>query len=78
MNRKMILYITGIITLLEAGLMALPAIVALIYRERSGISFLITMGICAVLGALAVLRKPKIEPCSQRTALWLSAFAGSR
>lgn len=59
MNRKMILYITGIITLLEAGLMALPAIVALIYRERSGISFLITMGICAVLGALAVLRKPK-------------------
>lgn len=39
MNRKMILYITGIIALLEAGLMALPAIVALIYQERSGIYY---------------------------------------
>lgn len=59
MNRKMILYITGIIALLEAGLMALPAIVALIYQEKNGIYFLITMGICVAFGGLAALRKPK-------------------
>lgn len=59
MNRKMILYIIGLIAWIEAGLMVLPVVVALIYRERAGFSFLITIGINLALGFLATRLKPK-------------------
>jgi trk system potassium uptake protein TrkH len=59
MNRSIILHIIGWILTVEAALMALPALVALIYQEQSGFSFLITMGLCLLLGVPLLLRKRK-------------------
>ncbi len=59
MNKSIILHIIGWILTVEGAFMALPLIVAVIYKEQSGISFLITIGICLVIGVPLVLRKPK-------------------
>ncbi len=58
MNRKMILYILGIILLSEAGLMLLPVAVDLIYRENVFVSYLITAAILAVVGFVLTRIKP--------------------
>ncbi len=50
MNRKMVFYTVGHIVLAEAALLLVPAAVALIYREISGLSFLITAAISLVIG----------------------------
>ena len=59
MNRRMILYILGIILMIEAAFMALPLIVAAIYSERAGFSFLATMVFALVAGFLLTLLRPK-------------------
>jgi len=51
----MVLKVIGLLVLAEAGLLALPVVVALIYRESSVWSLLITMAVCAVTGAFLVL-----------------------
>ncbi|MBQ3129102.1 MAG: TrkH family potassium uptake protein [Clostridia bacterium] len=58
MNRKMILYILGILLLSEAGLMLLPVAVDLIYRENVFVSYLITAAILAVVGFVLTRIKP--------------------
>ncbi len=50
MNIKMIIYMLGRISLLEAALLVLPLICALIYRDSTVAAFLITIGIALVLG----------------------------
>ena len=50
MNRKMVFYMIGRIILLEAALLLLPTICALIYRENCLIAFLITIVIALTLG----------------------------
>ncbi|HHV11704.1 MAG TPA: TrkH family potassium uptake protein [Clostridiales bacterium] len=59
MNKSIILYVIGWILTLEAILMVLPYIVSLIYREQSGIAFLVTLVPCLILGLFLVMRKPK-------------------
>ena len=49
MNTKMIRYILGKMLGVEAVLLLLPALVSLIYREFSGIYFLIPAGIIGVM-----------------------------
>ena len=44
---------------IEAGLMLLPCAAALVYRERSGICFLITMAVCLAIGFPLTIRSPK-------------------
>ena len=51
----MIFYTVGHIALAEAALMILPAIVALIYLEKSGFSFLISAAIALCLGSLLII-----------------------
>lgn len=46
MNYSMISYILGWIFNFEAAFMILPGITAIIYREKNGLAFLITMLIC--------------------------------
>lgn len=58
MNRSMIRYILGWVLNIEAVLMVLPALVAVIYREDAVFSFLITIVLCAVVGQLLVHKKP--------------------
>jgi trk system potassium uptake protein TrkH len=59
MNRSIIRYILGQVLLLEAVLLVLPGIVALVYRERQGIYYLITIGIALAVGVLMTVVKPK-------------------
>ncbi len=59
MNKSIILYVTGWILNFEAAFMALPLIVALIYKETSGYAFLITIGLCLLIGIPLAIRKPE-------------------
>lgn len=59
MNKSIILHILGWIMIFEAAFMLLPVIVALIYGEPSGYSFLITIGVCLIIGIPLALKKPK-------------------
>ena len=55
MNRKMVFYTVGNIALVEAALLLLPALVALIYLEKSGFSFLITATLSLAVGMFFIL-----------------------
>ena len=55
MNRKMIFYMLGKIMLVEAGLLSLPILCGLIYREASVVWFLVTAAIAAAFGFLMTL-----------------------
>lgn len=60
MNIKMIVFMLGRISLLEAVLLVLPLSCALIYGESTVTAFLITIGIAVVLGVLgSVIGKTK-------------------
>lgn len=59
MNRSIILHILGWILNFEAAFMILPIIIAIIYGEKSGIAFLITIGLCLLLGIPLSIKKPK-------------------
>lgn len=59
MNRSIILHILGWILNFEAAFMVLPVVVAIIYGEKSGFAFLITIGICLLIGVPLALKKPK-------------------
>lgn len=59
MNKSIVLYIIGWILNLEAAFLVLPCIVAVIYQEKSGLSFLITIGICLLIGIPLAIHKPK-------------------
>jgi trk system potassium uptake protein TrkH len=59
MNKSIILHIIGWILTVEAAFMILPLIVAVIYKEQSGFAFLITIGICLLIGAPLALHRPK-------------------
>ena len=55
MNIKMIIYMLGRISFLEAILLVLPLSCALIYKENTILAFLITIGIALGLGAVCSL-----------------------
>lgn len=59
MNKSIILHILGWILIFEAAFMVLPIIVAIIYGEKSGLAFLITIGLCLLIGLPMTLRKFK-------------------
>ena len=54
MNKRVIVYVLGAVLLIEAALMLLPLLVAVIYRERTGWYFFWVLLGAAVLGALAL------------------------
>ncbi|MDE6830998.1 MAG: TrkH family potassium uptake protein, partial [Lachnospiraceae bacterium] len=59
MNTKMIRYILARMLGVEAVLLLLPALVSLIYREFSGVFFLIPAGILGVVYLLLGVKKPE-------------------
>lgn len=76
MNKRMILNILGIILLIEAAFMVPSLIVALIYRETSGIYFLYTVIGTALVGALLCLFvKPKNRRIYARDGLVIVALS---
>ena len=59
MNRSVIRFILGNILKIEGILMALPCIIALIYGEKEGFSYLIVGLISTILGLIITSKKPK-------------------
>lgn len=59
MNYKFIKYIIGWILIFESCFMLLPLLTAFVYKEEAGIWFLLTIAICAFLGGVCVIKKPK-------------------
>ena len=58
MNVSIIRYILGCLLKFEAAFLALPALVALIYQEKAGFSYLFTAVLCLVLGVIFAHKKP--------------------
>lgn len=59
MNYSIIGYILGWVIMFESLFMLLPCIVAGIYKEQEGFSFLIVAVVCFLLGMLRIRIKPK-------------------
>lgn len=59
MNYSFIVYILGWVMMLEGGFMLLPCATSLIYREKTGIYFIIVAAASAAIGFALTRRKPK-------------------
>ena len=59
MNKKMIIYILGKMLGVEGALLLIPAVVSLIYGEKTGISFLAVAAVLGVISLVLGRRKPK-------------------
>ncbi len=59
MNHSMITYIVGFVLKFEATFMLLPCLVALIYKENAGFSYLLMFVICISIGHILSHKKPK-------------------
>ena len=75
MNYSIIIYILGWIMNVEAVCMLVPGITALIYREKSGIAFLITILACLAIGVPLVSRKPSKKAFYAREGLVTTALS---
>lgn len=58
MNYSIVFYIIGWILNIEASFMLLPGITALIYQEKEGFSFVITIILCLCIGIPLTVKKP--------------------
>lgn len=59
MNKKMIIYILGKMLGVEGALLLIPALVSLIYGEKTGVSFLIVAAVLGVIFLIFGRKKPK-------------------
>ena len=59
MNSSVIRYILGWVLKIEAILLLLPTLVAIIYKESAGFFYLLVSGLCLLTGFLMSMRKPK-------------------
>ena len=76
MNRKMIFNTVGKITVLEALLLLLPALVSLLYRESCVFSILIAAAVSAAVGGLLLLvSKPKDREIYAKDGFVITALA---
>lgn len=75
MNYRMIGFVLGRILLVEAGLMAAPLIVTLLYGESAVAAFLIPIGLLLVLGLALGLRVPKDTTIYAREGLAVVALS---
>ena len=74
MNRRMILYILGYVLKIEAALMLVPLLTAVIYKEKEGYGFLITSIISLVLGLLMTIKKPKTSVFYLKEGCLITSF----
>jgi len=84
MNSSIIRYILGQVLKVFAILLLLPCIVAIVYREKEGLAFLGIALLCAIIGILMTIKKPKDnvfylkEGCVTTALCWLIiSFFGS-
>ena len=80
MNRSIVRFLIAKLLLIEAALLVVPLIVALIYQEDAKVfaSILGTMGILLFLGVLGTLFKPqKLPYLHQRRDAYCSPLLGA-
>lgn len=84
MNNSIIKYILGQVLKVEAVLMLLPTLVAILYQESEGFSYFITAALCGALGIILCRKKPENfifylkEGCIATSLSWLFlSFFGS-
>lgn len=75
MNYRMIAYLSGVIILIEAGFLLLPALVALIYGEQSGIWFLVTLVAAGLVGFGLTRIKPVKRDLYAKEGFVITALA---
>ena len=75
MNYRMIKYVLGWILLFEAAFLVLPAVVAAIYAERALVAFLVAVALCAAVGGLLTVRRPRSTELSARDGFVAVAFS---
>ena len=76
MNYLMIKFVLGWILLFEAAFLLIPIGTALVYAEQTSIiAFAITLAICAVVGGLLAIKKPKKTDLSSRDGFVIVAFS---
>lgn len=76
MNKRMVFYMLGRILLIEAALLLLPSLCALIYKESCFIALITTVFIALVLGAaLSLLIKPRDKTIFAREGFAIVALA---
>ena len=71
---RSVIYITGWMLVLQACLMGLPAVTALVYGEKSGFAFLITMVLCGAAGFVLTWSRPRRISFSARDGLITTAI----
>ena len=72
MNRRMVLYTVGTVIKIEAALMLLPTICALIYKEECITDFLISIAACIVAGFALTLVSARHVLCNHLPVLTVS------
>lgn len=75
MNYRMISYILGWILIFEGLFLAVPMITGIVFGESALISYLISMGICFLFGALLVLKKPRKKQLFSREGYVIVALS---
>ncbi len=75
MNYSMLLYFLGWILNFEALFLLVPAITALIYQEQAGFAFLITIGICLLIGIILTFKKPKNKTIYAREGFVIASLS---
>ena len=75
MNKRVIAYMQGVLMICEAGLLLLPLITALIYRETSTLpAFLITVALLCSIGFVLIKLKPSNKTIYARDGLVIVAL----
>ena len=76
MNKRMIVWLLGALLLIESGLMLLPLVTALLYREQTGLYFLYTiLGAAAAGGLMMLVTRPKNKTIYARDGLMTVALS---
>ncbi len=76
MNRRMVLYVVGKVVMVEGGLMLLPLITALIYREAVSLSIGISIAVALVLGFLLTkIFKPGLKTIYAKEGFVITALS---
>lgn len=75
MNYRMIVYLSGVILLIEAAFLLLPLLVAWLYGESSGIYFLAALAAAGLLGFGLTRRKPAKRTMYAREGFVITSLA---
>ena len=75
MNKRLVLYLTGYVLLIESALMTLPLAVSLLYGGEDHMAFLISMAFTAAIGFALVRLRPQNEVLRAREGFAVVAIS---